>query len=83
MRGYLPRLLLLAALWGSSYFFIKVGVDDVEPTVLMAGRTLLAGLILLGFVIATRGARGCGPSCARSGGRRSSTACSTPRSRSG
>ena len=56
MRGYLPRLFLLAALWGSSYFFIKIGVDDVAPTVLMAGRTLLAGTILLGFVLATRGA---------------------------
>ena len=56
MRGYLPRLLLLAALWGSSYFFIKIGVDDVAPAVLMAGRTLLAGTILLGFVLATRGA---------------------------
>ena len=56
MRGYLPRLFLLAALWGSSYFFIKVGVDDVAPAVLMAGRTLLAGTILLGFVLATRGA---------------------------
>jgi len=56
IRGYVPRLLLLAALWGSSYFFIKVGVGEIEPTVLMAGRTLLAGLILLAFVIATRGA---------------------------
>jgi drug/metabolite transporter (DMT)-like permease len=56
MRGYLPRLFVLAALWGSSYFFIKVGVDDVAPAVLMAGRTLLAGTILLGFVLATRGA---------------------------
>ncbi len=55
-RGYVPLLLLLSALWGSSYFFIKVGVDDVEPTVLMAGRALLAGLILLAFVTATRGA---------------------------
>ena len=55
-RGYFPLLLLLAALWGSSYFFIKVGVEDVAPSVLMAGRTLLAGLILLAFVTATRGA---------------------------
>lgn len=55
MRGYLPRLLLLAALWGSSYFFIKVGVEDVAPAVLMCARTLLAGVILLGFIIATRG----------------------------
>ena len=55
-RGYVPRLLLLAALWGSSYFFIKVGVEHVEPAVLMAGRALLAGIILLAFVTATRGA---------------------------
>ena len=55
MRGYLPRLFLLAALWGSSYLFIKVGVDDLEPSVLMVGRTLLAGILLLTFVVATRG----------------------------
>ncbi len=47
VRGYLPRLFLLAALWGSSYLFIKVGVDDLEPSVLMVGRTLLAGILLL------------------------------------
>jgi drug/metabolite transporter (DMT)-like permease len=55
-RGYLGWLLLLAALWGSSYLFIKVGVDEVAPAVLMCGRTLLAGVVLLGFVVVTRGA---------------------------
>ena len=55
MRGYLSSLFLLAALWGSSYFFIKVGVEDVAPAVLICGRTLVAGAILLGVVIATRG----------------------------
>jgi drug/metabolite transporter (DMT)-like permease len=54
-RGYAPRLLLLAGLWGSSYLFIKVGVEDLSPAALMAGRTLLAGIILLAFVVATRG----------------------------
>jgi drug/metabolite transporter (DMT)-like permease len=54
-RGYLPLLLLLAGLWGSSYFFIKVAVDDLEPSVMMFGRTLLAGVILLAVVGATRG----------------------------
>ena len=56
-RGYVPWLLFLAALWGSSYAFIKVGVEDLEPSVVMAGRTLLAGVILLLVVSATRGAR--------------------------
>ncbi len=42
MRGYLSSLFLLAALWGSSYFFIKVGVEDVAPAVLICGRTLVA-----------------------------------------
>jgi drug/metabolite transporter (DMT)-like permease len=54
-RGYVPLLLLLSGLWGSSYFFIKVAVDDLEPSVMMFGRTLLAGVILLTVVVVTRG----------------------------
>jgi drug/metabolite transporter (DMT)-like permease len=54
-RGYVPRLLLLAGLWGSSYFFIKVAVDDLEPAVMMSARSLLAGVLLLGFILVTRG----------------------------
>jgi drug/metabolite transporter (DMT)-like permease len=56
-RGYVPLLLLLAALWGASYLFIKVGVRDFEPTVLMTLRLLIAGLLLLAFLAATTGAR--------------------------
>ena len=55
-RGYLPWLLLLAGLWGSSYFFIKVAVDDLEPSVMMSARSLVAGLLLLVFLVVTRGA---------------------------
>ena len=54
-RAYVPSLLLLAGLWGSSYFFIKVAVDDLEPSVMMCVRALVAGLILLGFLFVTRG----------------------------
>jgi drug/metabolite transporter (DMT)-like permease len=54
-RGYVPWLLLLAGLWGSSYFFIKVAVDDLEPSVMMCLRALIAGLMLLGFLFVTRG----------------------------
>lgn len=55
-RGYFPLLLFLAALWGSSYFFIKVAVDDVAPATVMSARTLLAGLVLLVYVVVTTGA---------------------------
>lgn len=55
-RGYVPWLMLLAALWGSSYFFIKVAVEDLEPAVMMSARALVAGALLLGFLVVTRGA---------------------------
>jgi len=42
-------LLLLAALWGPSFLFIKVAVGEVPPLTLMLGRVGLAGLLL--FVI--------------------------------
>ena len=42
MRRYWPLLVVLASLWGSSYLFIKVGVDGgLSPSALMFGRTLL------------------------------------------
>ena len=40
-------LLLLSGLWGSSYFFIKVAVDDLEPSVMMSAACLVAGVLLL------------------------------------
>lgn len=57
-RSYLSRLVLLGAIWGASYLFIKVAVDDIEPSTMMSARSLVAGLILLGFLVATRGMRG-------------------------
>jgi drug/metabolite transporter (DMT)-like permease len=56
-RSYAPLLVLLAAIWGSSYLFIKVGVRDFEPTVLMTLRLLIAGVLLLGFLAAKDGGR--------------------------
>ena len=53
---YGPLMLVLAAIWGASYLFIKVGVRDFEPTVLMTLRLLIAGLLLLAFLAATTGA---------------------------
>lgn len=40
-------LLVLATLWGGSYTFIKLGVATIPPITLIAGRTLIAGLLLL------------------------------------
>ncbi len=43
----LALLALLAALWGASYTFIKLGVATIPPITLIAARTLIAGLLLL------------------------------------
>ena len=50
MKGYWPMLLLLAALWGASYLFIKVAVEDIPPAPMMAVRTLLAAAVLLSYL---------------------------------
>jgi drug/metabolite transporter (DMT)-like permease len=47
-------LLILATLWGSSYSFIKVGVETVPPMTLTAGRTLI-GAAVLALIIRMRG----------------------------
>ena len=40
-------LLALAAIWGSSFMFIKVAVEEVTPGVVVFGRVLVATLALL------------------------------------
>jgi drug/metabolite transporter (DMT)-like permease len=44
-------LLLLAALWGASYLFIKIGLDDLSPAGIVFTRTALAALVLMPFAI--------------------------------
>jgi drug/metabolite transporter (DMT)-like permease len=56
MTGELGLLLLLATLWGASYSFIKVGVATIPPVTLIAGRTLIAGVLLL-LIMRWRGVR--------------------------
>ena len=51
MSRYWPMLLTLAAVWGASYLFIKVAVDEIEPAPMMAVRALLAAAVLLGYVV--------------------------------
>ena len=43
----LTLLLALATLWGASYTFLKVAVATIPPVTLIAGRTLIAGLLLV------------------------------------
>ncbi len=56
-RGYQPvdylLLLLLSAIWGSSFLFIKLAVADIPPMTLVAARLGLAALALLLFLTAT------------------------------
>jgi drug/metabolite transporter (DMT)-like permease len=52
----LALLLALAALWGGSYTFIKLGVATIPPITLIAARTAIAGLLLLAIMHA-RGLR--------------------------
>jgi drug/metabolite transporter (DMT)-like permease len=56
ITGELLLLLLLAMLWGGSYAFIKLGVATIPPVTLIAGRTTIAGLLLL-FMMYCRGLR--------------------------
>jgi drug/metabolite transporter (DMT)-like permease len=48
-------LLGLAAIWGSSYLFIKIGLRDLSPAMVAFGRVALAALVLVP-VAAARGA---------------------------
>ena len=44
-------ILLLASLWGASYFFIKVALDDLGPVWIVFARTLLGAAVLLPVAI--------------------------------
>jgi drug/metabolite transporter (DMT)-like permease len=55
-RRYLPLLLLLTGLWGSSFLFIEVALEEVEPTVVIALRLLTAALVLVPFLALRQGA---------------------------
>jgi drug/metabolite transporter (DMT)-like permease len=39
---------LLASFWGASYLFIKLGLEDLSPAMVVFARTALAALVLLG-----------------------------------
>lgn len=51
---YLGALVLLAAIWGASFLFIRQAAHDFGPFGLMFLRTFLAGLVLLASVVVMR-----------------------------
>jgi drug/metabolite transporter (DMT)-like permease len=50
-------LLVLSSIWGASFLFIKLGVDELEPSVVVLGRLVVGVLVLLPLV-AFRGGLG-------------------------
>jgi drug/metabolite transporter (DMT)-like permease len=56
-RRYLPMLVLLALIWGSSFMFIKVAVRDLDPATLVLGRLGVAALTLAVVVPLALGGR--------------------------
>jgi drug/metabolite transporter (DMT)-like permease len=56
-RRYPVMLLALAAIWGASFLFIKVGVRELTPATLIVGRLGLAALTLAALTPAAVGTR--------------------------
>src|SRR6266446_9130615 len=56
-RRHLAMLLVLAALWGASFMFIKIGDRALHPITLVGFRMALGALTLVPIVLATVGAR--------------------------
>jgi len=46
-------LFYAAAIWGSTFFIVKTALDDIDPVTMVAYRFLLAGLVLLVFLLIT------------------------------
>lgn len=56
-RRYVPLLLVLALIWGSSFMFIEIALDDLSPAATMTGRLLFASAALGALLVARRGLR--------------------------
>ena len=57
MRAYWQLLVVLASIWGASYLFIKVAVEDIPPAAMTDVRLVVAGLFLLAYLGLTMGFR--------------------------
>ena len=56
-RGYVPLVLLLAAIWGASFMFIKIAIEELAPTTTMFLRLAFSAIPLLGLVVFKLGTR--------------------------
>jgi drug/metabolite transporter (DMT)-like permease len=56
-RRNLLLLVVLSAIWGSSFLFIKLGVDELEPAVVALGRLVVGAAILLPIAAVRGGLR--------------------------
>ena len=57
MHRYWTLILLLGAVWGASYLFIKVAVEGgLEPAPLMCVPTAIAVVVLVAYLVRTMGA---------------------------
>jgi len=56
MRSWQAAFVALAAIWGASFLFIKVGVRDLAPLQVAWTRCAIGALVLLGWLAATRDA---------------------------
>lgn len=54
-RRDVALLLALAAIWGASFLFIKLGVEEVEPAVVVLGRIAVGFGVLVPLVLARGG----------------------------
>lgn len=50
----LARLVLLGALWGASYLFMRISVPHLGAEWVVEGRTLAGGAVLAAFIVLTR-----------------------------
>lgn len=51
---FFPALLILSALWGASFLFMRVAAPEFGPVALIALRVLIAGTVLLPIVVRRR-----------------------------
>jgi drug/metabolite transporter (DMT)-like permease len=53
--GDLGRLILLSAIWGSSYLLIEIGLEDLSPWQIVAGRLVLGAAVLVALLLSRGG----------------------------
>ena len=54
VRQWLPGMLVLSAIWGSSFLFIKVGVSELHPLYVALGRVSSGVIALLLILVVTQ-----------------------------